>query len=50
LGPPVPGSEYASALVVGNDDLALVIEEVANDSTLVDDETIDVLFDDSTLT
>jgi hypothetical protein len=35
---------------VGNDDLALVIEEVANDSTLVDDETIDVLFDDSTLT
>lgn len=43
-------SDYANALIVGNENLAPVIEDVADDSALVDDETIDVLFDGTTLT
>lgn len=43
-------AEYADGLLVGDDDLAPVVEAVADDSTLVDDETIDVLFDGTTLT
>lgn len=42
--------EYESALAVGNDDLAPVIELVDDDPALVEDDTIDVLFDGSTLT
>ncbi len=50
IGITASAGHFADALAVGNDDLAPDVQTVAGDTALVDDETIDVLFDGETLT